>query len=351
MTNWQPGCQYSAGSTVHYNGATYKVVQSHTSQGDWDPTRTPALFARCDEGCAPQTQAGGYGYCPPACPPAQQHQPQYQQQAPQGGGYGYQQTPQQPPQYQQQPPQYGSTMTGGYPATNQSQAQAKQEAEKHAANRFGLSDDQMKIGGGLLGTAAAIGLGAWAFNEYKEHKEEAAEDQWGEANWYKEAVERQKKYLQAVQCKAQLPPVTWILTDGNHIPAGAIRGGQEADGTPLYIIRAFHKGGVHVGKISPKMKKAHFSWGGKEIEDDKYEILLGYENAVKWVDCAGKLNLQGNRPVEAGREADGRPLYIAQAHHKGGVHPGKCGESMDGCMICYGMDEHMEKRYRFLAYA
>ncbi|KAJ3287811.1 hypothetical protein HK104_008453 [Borealophlyctis nickersoniae] len=328
MTNWQPGCQYSAGSTVQHNGATYKVVQAHTSQADWDPTRTPALFTRTDDGCAPQTQAAG--------------------------GYGYgQQTQQQSSQYQQQPQQgqQGNTMTGGYPANNQQQAQAKQEAEKNAANRFGLTNDQMMIGGGLLGTAAALGLGGWAFHEYKERKEDAAEDQWGEANWYKEAVERQKKYLQAVQNKEQLPPLTWILTDGNHIPAGAIKGGQEADGTPLYITRAFHKGGVHIGKISPKMNKAHFSYGGKEIEDDKYEILLGYENAVKWVDGSGKLNLQGNKPVEAGREEDGRPLYIAQAHHKGGVHPGKCGESIDGAMICFGGDEEIEKRYRFLCYA
>lgn len=65
---------------------------------------------------------------------------------------------------------------------------------------------------------------------------------------------------------------------------------------------------------------------------DTYEILIGDMRGLKWVDASGKLNLQAlnARPVEGGREANGTPLYIAQAPYKGAVHPGKCSEKLDG---------------------
>lgn len=62
-----------------------------------------------------------------------------------------------------------------------------------------------------------------------------------------------------------------------------------------------------------------------------YEILLGNPNSVRWVDGHGRLNLQslGARPVEGGYEANGTPLFIAQASIKGSIQPGKISEKLD----------------------
>ena len=41
---WEVGKSYSQNDRILYNGKLYKVNQSHTSQDDWSPDGTPALF-------------------------------------------------------------------------------------------------------------------------------------------------------------------------------------------------------------------------------------------------------------------------------------------------------------------
>lgn len=43
---WQaePPMTYTAGDRLRWNGKLYRVVQSHTSQADWLPDQTPALY-------------------------------------------------------------------------------------------------------------------------------------------------------------------------------------------------------------------------------------------------------------------------------------------------------------------
>lgn len=41
---WAAGIAYTAGQRVQYNGKLYKCVQAHTSQADWTPEATPALW-------------------------------------------------------------------------------------------------------------------------------------------------------------------------------------------------------------------------------------------------------------------------------------------------------------------
>ena len=41
---WAIGRSYAAGDRVQYGGALYKCVQAHTSQADWTPDTTPALW-------------------------------------------------------------------------------------------------------------------------------------------------------------------------------------------------------------------------------------------------------------------------------------------------------------------
>lgn len=41
---WSPGVPYIVGNELQYKGKLYKVIQLHTSQSDWTPDITPALF-------------------------------------------------------------------------------------------------------------------------------------------------------------------------------------------------------------------------------------------------------------------------------------------------------------------
>ena len=43
---WESGKSYKVDDRISYNGLLYKCVQAHTSQDDWTPDQTPALWVR-----------------------------------------------------------------------------------------------------------------------------------------------------------------------------------------------------------------------------------------------------------------------------------------------------------------
>lgn len=43
--NWKTGKQYTVNERIRYGGRIFKVLQNHTSQDDWTPSRAPSLFA------------------------------------------------------------------------------------------------------------------------------------------------------------------------------------------------------------------------------------------------------------------------------------------------------------------
>ena len=43
---WEAGTAYAIGQRVRYGDKLYKCAQAHTSQGDWMPNATPALWVR-----------------------------------------------------------------------------------------------------------------------------------------------------------------------------------------------------------------------------------------------------------------------------------------------------------------
>ncbi|HEY8374152.1 MAG TPA: lytic polysaccharide monooxygenase [Pseudonocardiaceae bacterium] len=43
---WAPNTYYPVGSTVTYDGVTYRCIQAHTSLPGWEPPNTPALWQR-----------------------------------------------------------------------------------------------------------------------------------------------------------------------------------------------------------------------------------------------------------------------------------------------------------------
>ena len=46
FVNWVTGTAYAVGDRVKFDDTLYKCVQAHTSQDDWTPDLTPALWVR-----------------------------------------------------------------------------------------------------------------------------------------------------------------------------------------------------------------------------------------------------------------------------------------------------------------
>lgn len=46
---WAPDTAYEADLRIRYGGKLYRVVQAHTSQPDWCPDQTPALYTEVAE--------------------------------------------------------------------------------------------------------------------------------------------------------------------------------------------------------------------------------------------------------------------------------------------------------------
>ncbi len=64
----------------------------------------------------------------------------------------------------------------------------------------------------------------------------------------------------------------WIPASNGQIPENAIKGGNEADGRPLYIARAVVEQELVIGKIQPG-GSALIAWKGKEVYVNQYEVL------------------------------------------------------------------------------
>ncbi|KAL1748613.1 carbohydrate-binding module family 12 protein [Schizophyllum fasciatum] len=318
---WEPGTQYNSGDVVEYQGRHYRIIQPHRSQGDWTPDATPALWG-------PMGSGGDH----------HQHQ--------QPPNYGQQQQPYQQQPYQQQPyrdEKHHDSYSGDHAQPS------KEEKEK---SWFDLDDKrkkQLEVGGGLLAGAALLGAGYKAYKSHEKHDEEKKAQVWALNNWITEAEQRTERYKR----EGPSGPATWILNRGKSIPHNAILVGPEHDWN-LYICRAYYEGGLQIGKASDAFKEgAVIGYDDDEVSLDTYEILVGDMRGLRWVDASGRLNISslGYRPVEGGREADGKPLFIAKAPHKGAEHPGKVGEHLDGALIPYGGKEKNVDVYRVLCYA
>jgi hypothetical protein len=100
--------------------------------------------------------------------------------------------------------------------------------------------------------------------------------------------------------------------------------------SPLFIIRAKYKDGVHPGKWVLG-NTAWIPWGGAEHICTDFDIYTG---PLKWGAVSGK-KFPPNM-VEAGREDNGAPLYVARAKFEKGLFVGKAGRHLSkGCCIGY----------------
>lgn len=107
----------------------------------------------------------------------------------------------------------------------------------------------------------------------------------------------------------------------------AVRAGRDADGSPIYVGRAFHAGDMLPAKVVPALGVAFVSHSGQEITVDEYEIL-------RTGDFVWEFAVNGEIPtgaVESGRTVDGEKLYYGRAIHEGTQTPGKV-QASHGCL-------------------
>jgi len=352
MTNlWQPGTQYNHGDEVAYEGARYRIIQPHRSQGDWTPPVTPALWGRMQE--------GGHSH-----QPSQHGGHQYQQQQQHLGGH-QQQNP--PPSYQQG--QHGHGKVKPSKGDGDSSGSEDENGSKKPWKKAAL------IGGGVLGGGALLGAGAAAAGKPSkgDGDDSGSEDEDGNKKWKKAAMigggvlggaallgagvayykHREKKEDEKERSAlATSGPVSWQLVQGKNIPQEAIAGGRESSGT-LYVCRANHNGSTTPGKAGSHLHNgAVIGYGNKEVGVGAYEVLVGDARSVRWVAVKGKLKINDldARPVDGGKDSDGTRLFIARASIQGATHPGKVGEGFRAAFIPWGGKEQEISSYEVLCY-
>ncbi len=115
----------------------------------------------------------------------------------------------------------------------------------------------------------------------------------------------------AIDIAAQ-PGMRWVR-GGRSIPAGAVIGGQEANGETLYICRTVHNGTTLPGKVVEG--KCNYNWGTTEYASGSFEILVG---------TGGYWTRQLNtRTALIGGSSSGTNYYVCRAFASGGSHPGR----------------------------
>jgi|GEM_PF-2689818 len=141
-------------------------------------------------------------------------------------------------------------------------------------------------------------------------------------------------------------PVQWVSDSYGGIPYGAVVCGNEADGTPLYLARAYYNGGLHPGKVRPEFGSANIGYGDDEVKVNPYEVYCG---GGTWVAASGGAVPAG--AVVCGYDTNGEPLYAARAYYAGGLQIGKVRPEFGGADITYGGYEYTVNSYEVLCCA
>lgn len=111
--------------------------------------------------------------------------------------------------------------------------------------------------------------------------------------------------------------IRWIPASNGQVPADALQGGEEKDGTPLFICRAKHRNEFHPGKTVDG--NCNTTYRGTEIVVSSYEVLTGVDNP-DWQFASNGEILPG--AFQGGQELN-RRLFICRIPFKDGLHPGK----------------------------
>ena len=142
-------------------------------------------------------------------------------------------------------------------------------------------------------------------------------------------------------------PETWISSSGSNIIPGTVLAGHDADGSEIFVGRAYHEGDLMPCKVVPNKGCAYVAYGGLEHTKYDFELLAGY--GYGWVPDSNGCVPPG--AVICGHTSGGEPLYIGRGHWCGSLTPGKIHPS-HGCLyIPFGGQEVRIHDYEVLVRA
>ncbi|XP_045779513.1 uncharacterized protein LOC123877031 isoform X3 [Maniola jurtina] len=127
----------------------------------------------------------------------------------------------------------------------------------------------------------------------------------------------------------------WVDATSGQVPPGAVVGGQDCSGEPIYVARARHEGALIPGKLCSSHGCAYVPWGGKENAKNEYQVLIG--GPSNWVPTNGSNIPPGAFP--GGESEDGEPLFVGRVRHEGSLTTGKVQQSHGVCYISFGGQE------------
>lgn len=142
----------------------------------------------------------------------------------------------------------------------------------------------------------------------------------------------------------------WIPTTAsmaNTLTGRAVVGGHEGwDGSPLWVIRAWHAGDLIPGKLSIRHSSASIMFDGKEVPVQNIEVLCARPESLRWVPASNGSVPPGAIP--GGRTESGETLYVGRARYQLSITPGKVHPSHHSCYIGFAGAEVAHKMYDVL---
>ena len=126
----------------------------------------------------------------------------------------------------------------------------------------------------------------------------------------------------------------------------------------LYVAQSFiglasFEGGLVPCKIVPGLmpRPVRVGWNSTEhtLETNQpFFIILLDAATMEWVPARDGVMPDGRKPIQAGYEHNGEPLYHAVAMINGVKVPGKVGEHLGGAFVPFEGHEHFRKHYQVL---
>ncbi|KAJ3332816.1 hypothetical protein HDU76_013001 [Blyttiomyces sp. JEL0837] len=200
-----------------------------------------------------------------------------------------------------------------------------------------MGQEILHVAEGLLVGAIVIGGGTYIAHEFHQHHD----DKTKEESWIHAATAQQQ------QAQAQGSQLYWAFAHHGQLPHNAIRVGTDSDGAPLFAARCYHDHSIQVGKARQGNRECSIAFGGREIGVDRFQVLCGNANVIRWVEVRGRFNYQmmNVNAILGGQDKDSSPLFIAIADVEG-HQPGKAGANLHGCNFAWAGGEHTAQVYR-----
>lgn len=140
---------------------------------------------------------------------------------------------------------------------------------------------------------------------------------------------------------------TWVIWHaGDPIHPRAVRGGEDIDGSPIYIGRGFLDRNIVPAKVLPYKSVAYIGWDWNEIALNECHVLVKSTENFRWVPARGRY-IPSNA-VPTGTTDSGETLYTGRVNHSGSLCVGKVHPSWHGCFIPFNGGEHLYKNYEIL---